>query len=152
MAELESFEHMGKLSSPVVSYDETTELPYFMACVQETLRLSPSVAMILPRYAPEGGIRLNGTWVPETTELAANPYVIHRHEGIFGPDADVFRPNRWLDNLDTTQRMKKYFFAFGYGSRRCLGRNIALFEAQKFCVQVRLPASPPLHMDRLLTN
>lgn len=138
MAELETAEQAGQLSSPVVRYEETVKLPYFTACVQETLRLSPSVSMILPRYTPKGGMFIGGMWVPEGTELAANPYVIHRSRQIFGDDADRFRPNRWLENPDVVKRMNKYFFAFGYGSRRCLGKNIALFEAQKFCIQVRV--------------
>ena len=137
LAEMESFDRQGLLSTPVVRYDETTQMPFFMACVYETLRLSPSVSMILPRYAPKGGIFINEIWVSEKTELAANPFVIHRNPLVFGPDAHVFRPERWLADPAQVQLFHKYFFAFGYGSRKCLGRNIALFESQKFIAQVR---------------
>ena len=123
----------------MVRYDETVDMPYFMACVRETVRLSPSVSMILPRHAPTGGMYIGETWVSDHTEIAANPFVVHRNKEIFGPAAGVFRPERWLGNPDEVRLMHKYSFAFGYGSRRCLSKNIALFEAQKFCVQVYRP-------------
>ncbi len=136
ITEIASFEQRGQLSSPVVRYEETGKMPYFMACLQETLRLSPSVSMILPRYAPTGGVFIGKTWVSEKTEIAANPYVLHRNTDIFGLDAEKFRPERWLGDPEQVRLMHKYFFAFGYGSRSCLGKNIALFESQKFLVQV----------------
>lgn len=137
--EISLFERSGKLSSPIVTYDETVEMQYFMACVYETLRLSPSVSMILPRYAPAGGMQLKGTWISERAEIAANPYVIHRNAEIFGSDADTYRPERWLENPEQVRLMHKFSFWFGYGSRKCLGRYIALFESQKFIVQVCRP-------------
>lgn len=135
IAEIDQYEEESRLSKPVARYDETTQMPYFMACCSEALRLSPSVSMVLPRFAPEG-FEINGVRVTSKTELAANPYVIHRNEEIFGADPEEFRPERWLENPARVKVMNKYMFAFGFGSRRCIGKNIALFECQKFCVQV----------------
>ena len=139
--EIDLFERSGRFSTPIVTYDETVEAQYFMACVHETLRLSPSVSMILPRYAPAGGMQIGETWISERVEVAANPYIIHRSTEIFGSDADDFRPERWLGNPQQVRLMHKYSLWFGYGSRKCLGRNIALFESQKFIVQVCRPWS-----------
>ena len=138
-AEILQFEQSQKLSLPVVTYQETVEMPYFMACVHETLRLSPPISVVLPRYAPTGGMYVEGVWIPEKVELGANPYVIHRSTKIFGLDADTFRPERWLGDPEQVQLMHKFSLAFGYGSRKCLGKNIALFESQKFCAQVNEP-------------
>ena len=134
--EISLFEREGKLSSPIVTYEETVGMRYFMACIHETLRLSPPVSMILPRYAPPGGMCLYGIWISDRTEIAANPYVVHRNTEVFGPDANTFHPGRWLGDQEHVQRMHKLALWFGYGSRKCLGRNIALFESQKFIVQV----------------
>ena len=139
--EIRDHEQHNKLSNPVVKFEETSKLPYFMACVQETLRLSPSASLLLPRYAPKGGISLGGYWVPEHTEIAANPYVIHRNKHVFGEDAKDFRPERWLEDPSRARQMNKYQFAFGYGSRKCLGKNIAMFTSQKFCLQVSMRQS-----------
>lgn len=138
-AEILHFEQSQRLSLPIVTYQETVEMPYFMACVHETLRLSPPISTVLPRYAPRGGMYVNGEWISEKVELGANPYVIHRSSKVFGLDADNFRPERWLGDPEQVRLMHKYSFAFGYGSRKCLGKNIALFESQKFCAQVNGP-------------
>ena len=137
--EISQFERDGKLSSPVVTYDETTKMEYFMACVYETLRFTPPVSLILPRHPPAGGMYVHKTWISDRAEIAANPYVVHRNPGIFGPDADTFWPERWLGDRGQVRLMHKYSLSFGYGNRKCLGKNIALFESQKTCLQVRRP-------------
>lgn len=134
--EISQFEQDGKLSSPVVTYDETTKMEYFMACVYETLRFTPPVSLILPRHPPADGMYINETWISERAEIAANPYVVHRDSDIFGDDADTFWPERWLRDRDRVRLMHKYLLSFGYGNRKCLGRSIALFESQKTCLQV----------------
>ncbi|KAI4129722.1 MAG: hypothetical protein LQ338_002106 [Usnochroma carphineum] len=134
--EINHFESEGSLSFPVVRYKETTGMPYFMACVRETLRLSPSVSMLLPRYVSPGGMYIGKTWVPDGTEISASPFVLHRDKQLFGDDAELFNPERWLGDVERVRLMQKYFFAFGYGSRKCIGRHLAMFEAQKFCMQL----------------
>ena len=136
MSEIDTFEEQSKLSLPVALYEEIENMPYFKACVREALRIDPPTPVILPRYESRGGMVVNGIWVPEGTELAANPHIIHRNEKVFGDNVEIFRPERWLEQPERVRLMDKYDFAWGYGSRRCIGKNIALLEAHKFCVQV----------------
>lgn len=143
LAEINNFEQQGKLSQPVVRHDESTNMPFLMACVRETLRVAPPTPIILPRYVSKGGMVINGTWIPEKTEIAANPYVIHRNQEVFGSDADIFRPERWLEQSERLRLMEKYEFGWGYGDRKCIGKNLALFEAQKFVLQVCVPLEVP---------
>jgi cytochrome P450 len=110
--EISLFERSGKPSSPVVTYDETVGMQYFMACFHETLRLAPLVSITLPRYAPAGGIYINGSWISERAELAASRYVIHRHTEIFGSDADTFRPERWLGDPDHVRLMHRFSLTY----------------------------------------
>lgn len=142
LEEIDYFDGRGRLSFPVVRYDETTAMPYFMACCQEVLRLSPSVSMAIPRYVSPGGLVVGDVTLQENVEISANPFVIHRSQNVFGEDADAFNPDRWLDDPERVRTMKKYFFTFGYGSRRCIGKHLAVFEAQKFFVQVPQPIAP----------
>lgn len=63
----------------------------------------------------------------------------HLNEGVWGPDAREFRPERWLEaqaealggNKDRLRRMEAYYLPFGLGSRTCIGRHISMLEMTK---------------------
>jgi cytochrome P450 len=40
-------------------------LPYLNACINESMRLHPVIGMALPRKVPEGGVELEGHFLPE---------------------------------------------------------------------------------------
>ncbi|MCJ1264973.1 hypothetical protein MMC22_004848 [Lobaria immixta] len=138
MLEIDRFEREERISRPVASFDETNEMAYFMSCVKETLRLFPPTPIILPRFVCQGGLNLGEHMhIPEGTEIAANPWVTNRDPTVFGRDANKFRPERWLEvNELQFKEMEKLIFTFGHGSRECIGKNLALLEAQKLCLQV----------------
>jgi cytochrome P450 len=50
-------------------------------------------------------------------------YLLHTDPAIY-PDPLSFRPERWLEN----PKLTRYLFAFGRGSRNCLGMNLATSE------------------------
>lgn len=102
--------------------------------------MHPGVAMILERHAPAEGLSLpGGQHVPGGTRVGINPYVVNRNAGIFDPDPDSFRPERWLQAKDETaeayqERLQLYIstdLSFGAGSRICLGRHLALLKVYK---------------------
>lgn len=136
-AEIQKFQIQGRIASPVVAFDETENMPYFQACVNETLRTSPSTPVTLPRIVSDGGLVLNNTFIPPGTEVGANPYVINRDQGVFGADAHNFSPERWLEDHERTQQMHKWMFTWGWGPRDCVGRHFARVIAQKLLLQVR---------------
>lgn len=113
-------------------------MPYFQACVCETLRLRPPTPIILPRSVPADGITLDGHYVPPRTDIGANPWIIHRNEAIFGQNVDTFRPERWLEDPVHARQMTKYDLTWGFGSRRCVGKNVALLDGSKPVAQVRV--------------
>jgi len=104
---------------PALVYEKC---PYFIACVRESMRLYPSVPSILPREV-RSPLVIDGREIPIGTEVACNPWIIHRDREIYGADADVWRPERWLD-----ENLEKYNLGFGYGSRICLGRELGMLE------------------------
>lgn len=137
MAEIDDFERRRLLMSPVPTFAEIKNMPYFEACHRETQRYQPSTPMIIPRYVSDGGMELYGRHVPAGTEIGANPYVIHRDKDMFGEDADEFRPERWLESPERALEMDKHLLTWGYGPRICLGKGIALLETHKLLIQVK---------------
>ncbi|KAI9751283.1 MAG: hypothetical protein M4579_006136 [Chaenotheca gracillima] len=112
--EIDLAKKAGKLSEPV-TLDQSRELPYLQACLQEALRMHPATGMVLPRVVPEEGVEIAGRFIPggvrvERNVLATtgalliwkqhvvgvNPWVLHRDESIYGPEPDKFRPERWM--------------------------------------------------------
>jgi cytochrome P450 len=82
----------------MVSFDEAQKnLPYFQACLKEAMRLQPAVGLNITRKVPPGGAEIDGVRVPEGTSVAVNGWVLHRDEAVWGKDADIYRPERWLD-------------------------------------------------------
>lgn len=57
-------------------------------------------------------------------------YAMQRRKDIYGPDADEFRPERWLsDNPAGPLRPGWGFLPFNGGPRICIGQQYALTEA-----------------------
>lgn len=106
----------GQLSE-VVAWDEAQhKLPYFQACLKEAMRISPAVGVPLYRKVPPMGADIDGVFVPGGTEIAVNAWVLHRDRTIFGEDAEIFRPERWLakegdeKDVERVKRMDRYMF------------------------------------------
>jgi cytochrome P450 len=47
--------------------------------------------------------------VASQTIVGINIWVAHRSQKVFGEDADVFRPERWLEAGEKLSLMNKYF-------------------------------------------
>ncbi|GAB1203804.1 hypothetical protein APSETT445_002444 [Aspergillus pseudonomiae] len=134
--EIDTMTAEGRISDPV-TYKQAQEMPYLNAVIKETLRVHPGVGTILARVVPKGGMTLTGGYyVPEGTHIGTNAWPLHYSEKVYGPDADQYRPERWLEDKPQPDYRESMMFAFGSGSRTCIGRNISLLEITKVLPQI----------------
>lgn len=146
MEEIQVADRACRLSSGVVMYDETTQLPFFMACIKETLRRDSPAQTILPRLVSHPGYDLGGqVHVPPGTLMGASPYIVHRDEAVFGAEPEKWRPERWIqeesglgprEHQEYVKGMEKYGMWWGYGARECIGKYYAQMVMQKLCVEL----------------
>jgi cytochrome P450 len=118
----------------IISDKRAKELPYLQACIKESLRVFPSAAGLMLKDAPPGGDTLpDGTFIPGGTAIGHCSWAIHRNKAIYGPDAHLFRPERWLEAKgERLAKMERtQLNVFGHGLYRCLGENIAKLELNK---------------------
>lgn len=71
-------------------------MPYLAACIKETFRTNPPFSLTIPRHVLAGGAVLCGRFFPEGTMVGISAYV-GGNRSLFGDDADVFWPERWLE-------------------------------------------------------
>ncbi|KAI0597880.1 cytochrome P450 [Biscogniauxia sp. FL1348] len=121
LEELEEKKANGQLSD-LVSAEQAKTCHYLQAVLYEASRLMPAVGLLLDRDVPEGGMTIGPYYVPGGAVVGSSAYVIHRVPEIWGSDANEFRPERWLSK-ETEGDLKRFFFAFGGGSRTCIGRS-----------------------------
>lgn len=123
----------GELKSSV-KFSDAIKLEFPSACIKEALRVRPGVQLSMGRIVPAQGLGLCGRFIPAGYWVGMNPAVVHFDKLVFGEDADVFRPSRWLGPDAAT--MDRHMLVFGSGSRTCIGKNISLAELHKLTPEV----------------
>lgn len=135
--EIDEAAKTGKLSDPI-TFKEAQGLRYLQAVIKEALRMHPATGLPLVRVVPAGGAVIAGHHFPAGATVGINAWVAHHNTSVYGEDADSWRPSRWLEFEEQGRAgdVEKYFFAFGMGSRTCIGKNISLLEMSKLVPQL----------------
>ncbi|KAM3560310.1 hypothetical protein ARSEF4850_003728 [Beauveria asiatica] len=116
-----------------ISWREIRQLPYLQAVIKEGLRMWPPVSGLGFKLVPPGGEHIDGHFVPGGTEIGQAFLAVGRSKQIWGADADVFRPERWLcaREADLNRMSKAVDTHFGGGKFSCLGKPMAMMELHK---------------------
>jgi cytochrome P450 len=117
----------------IISSTEARALPYLQTVIKEGLRIWPPVTGLLPKRTPPEGDTLNGIFIPGGTDIGYCAWGVHRNKSVFGNDAELFRPERWLEAKgEKLAKMERTIdLIFGHGKYQCLGQNIAWMELNK---------------------
>jgi len=100
-------------------------MKYATAFVSETLRLHPSVPKD-PKFIVADDVLPDGQKVKAGDWIVYAPWAMGRLTSVWGPDAEEFKPERWLD--DETKPSPYKFPVFQAGPRICLGQDMAYLE------------------------
>lgn len=93
---------------------------------------------LIMKQAPPEGDTFDGIFIPGGTRIAHNTLAVQRSTATFGQDAEMFRPERWLEaapekHKEMTQVVE---LVFGYGRWMCAGKSVAFMELNKVYVEV----------------
>ncbi|KXS19473.1 cytochrome P450 [Gonapodya prolifera JEL478] len=125
----------GKDGQP--TYEKIKELKYLTATFNETLRLHANVPFNTPTCTKQTTLAGTGTTVYPGDIIQYSPWVMGRLQSIWGPDAEEFRPERWLDDGGSVKKENTFKWpVFKAGPRICLGMNMATQEAVTFMAQI----------------
>ncbi|CAI4211080.1 unnamed protein product [Parascedosporium putredinis] len=81
-------------SEDEIDFTSVNSLGYMLACLNESLRLFPPVAIGLPRRIPAGGATIAGQYVPEGTVVGVYQWAINRLSSNWNAP-DEFIPERF---------------------------------------------------------
>lgn len=147
-------------STPMLSFAEAQKMSYLQACIKEGMRMHPATGLPFVRVVPEGGSVLAGRYIPakvrshaarvgfhtlikHQSQVGVKGWVAHANQDIWGPDADKFRPERWLESTEIAHELDRYFMSVsctthmdicqrGSNSRTLLWPRFADLHRQKY--------------------
>jgi len=141
----EVLEYCGSNGAP--TFETIKAMKYMRAVINETLRVLPPVpgngresrpqACVLPQSDGTYAEPAEPLYVPPSTQIIYLSGLTQRNPALWGPDADVFDPERWLDErLSIFTSRPMIFTPFSAGPRICIGQNYALNEASCFIIRL----------------
>ncbi|KAI2801625.1 hypothetical protein BLOT_009439, partial [Blomia tropicalis] len=107
-------------SEYLVRYADISRMTYLKACVTESFRMNGPIPGVF-RITTEP-IVLSGYQIPSNTPIFIHSMTTCKTEKYF-PDADQYKPERWLN--EDAKPHPYALLPFGFGSRVCIGKRFA---------------------------
>jgi cytochrome P450 len=111
-------------ASTPVTFSKLNKLSLLEAVEIECLRMHPPIGYAMPRMTPPGGAIICDLYIPGGVDVGVPAATIGRNASVYH-NPNVWTPDRWLDEKADLSLMKTCFLGFGFGSRQCIGRNVA---------------------------
>ncbi|ONI13488.1 hypothetical protein PRUPE_4G225200 [Prunus persica] len=114
---------VGK-KTDIIREDDLVEMHYLKAVIKETLRLHPSIPLLLPRLSTQDA-QINGYDIKANTQVIVNAWQIGRDPKSYNKP-EVFEPERFLDSAIDYKGNYFHYIPFGAGRRVCPGIQFAM--------------------------
>ena len=119
------------LDGELPTFEQIKDMKYLRAVLNESLRLYPvvpendreaEVDTVLPVGGGEDG--KSPVFVKKGQIVHWSLYTMHRRKDLYGEDAELFKPERWLDEGGKKGlRVGWEYLPFNGGPRICIGRR-----------------------------
>lgn len=109
-----------------MSFLKLQQLPYMNACLEEGMRIFPSIPTGLVRTVPQGGDSIAGEWIPGGTTVSVHSWSA-THVATNWVEPECFIPERWLSD-DEKGNQRDASQPFSLGPRGCIGRHLSYME------------------------
>lgn len=136
--------------TPIPTVDESKDMELLNAVMKETMRMSTSVELLLPRVAT-AETAFGPYTIPAGTRVQVHIQSMHTNPK-YWDRPEVFNPDRFMNNKEGEKKGASAWVPFAAGSRICIGINFSLIEqrvALSMLVhrfKLSLPADSP-HKD-----
>ncbi|XP_011156878.1 cytochrome P450 4C1 [Solenopsis invicta] len=118
-------QNQGKLTMKLLQ-----DLQYLERCIQETLRLYPSM-LLMARITSED-TQLQSHLIPAGAMMLLNIFGVHRDSN-FWLNPEIFDPDRFLPENIQNRHLYSYI-PFSAGPRKCIGQRFALLMMKAMIV------------------
>jgi cytochrome P450 len=122
--ELESMFPDNLGGSKPIPFTKLNKLSLLESAEIECLRMHPPIGYAMPRDTPPEGAVICGLYIPGGVAVGVPAATIGRHPSVY-KNPDKWNPERWSDETADLAMMKTCFLGFGFGTRQCIGRNVA---------------------------
>ncbi|KAF2300423.1 hypothetical protein GH714_013136 [Hevea brasiliensis] len=110
----------------ILDYNMLSKMKVLKMVIQEVLRLYPGVALASRHALQE--VKIGNVQVPKGVGIWIFLLALHRDPELWGPDADVFNPERFINGVTGACKSAQAYIPFGLGARICPGQNMAMME------------------------
>lgn len=144
-------------TSENITFESLKRCTYLSNILNEALRVHPTVPVNY-RYAfKDTELPLGGgpdgkqpVFIQKGQRVIYSVHLMHNDKEIWGPDASVFNPDRWLSE-EMKERHSWAYIPFNGGPRICIGQQFALIEAGLVTVKL-VQAFPHIFMPYEVQN
>ncbi|KAJ4471562.1 cytochrome P450 [Lentinula aciculospora] len=112
------------LGGRLPDFNDYGKVPCIDALINETLRWKPPLPLTIPHCSTEED-HCDGFYIPKGSIVVGNVCAILQDEETYGPNTDLFNPQRFLTETGELNKNLSADAAFGYGRRQCPGKAMA---------------------------